>query len=493
MYVSIVKGSIVPRKCVNYIGRTITTKKGRRGVVISQTAPGENSRTRVVVRFEDGIEKESDAYDIKTLAHPDDVPKPVCGIGDKFMSNRFGEVIVVEYINSKHIVVQFDNGEKRAVQYGAIVSGKVTPPSFSATNLLEWIYKAENKYGVGRYDYSMCSYANRHSVMIIKCNTCGSVFKRKATDFIGKDCVGCLDCYRKSILLSFEEFTLQAGKAHCGKYLYSKESWNGIDSRIDIICPYHGVFSAAADDHRNGRCGCPTCRSDDNKNSTYNKLILPEGYSKVCLCTDKYYAKHNKCGTIFSRKLVGKETAKFLCPSCGIQNVTFDVFLERAREANGNEYDYSEYESISKNVKITHKSCGKSWYAQAGSHINGNYGKPVGCPYCATHGFSYGRDGTLYVIASDTGLVKVGVTHRKVKDRIKQIQRTTKEHLFHEYKEWKLPGEVAGNVEMKSHELLRGVYEQPNVPFDGYTECFCGADVCYICEIVEKFIREHKK
>ena len=48
--------------------------------------------------------------------------------GDVFQSNRFGEVIVLEYVNSKNILVQFkDCGSVQKIEKHLLEAGMLTP------------------------------------------------------------------------------------------------------------------------------------------------------------------------------------------------------------------------------------------------------------------------------------------------------------------------------------------------------------------------------
>ena len=160
------------------------------------------------------------------------------------------------------------------------------------------------------------------------------------------------------------------------------------------------------------------------------------------------------------------------------QRVTFETFEERAKDIKGYEYDKSSWKSIDDNLYITHLDCGRTFSQQASTHISGNYGKPVGCPYCATHGFSLGRDGSVYVLYEEIlGLTKVGVTHQPVHRRVMQIRANSLRKYnvdinFKLLQSWEMSGEKCSRVEKGAHKYLSERFESPAINFDGSTECF---------------------
>ena len=88
---------------------------------------------------------------------------------------------------------------------------------------------------------------------------------------------------------------------------------------------------------------------------------LPEntGYKYLAYTQDgNVWIEHQPCGTVFSAPMARVANGtKFLCDNCAKQWVTFDVFLERAKKIHGEQYIYSDFKSMSENMKATHVSC----------------------------------------------------------------------------------------------------------------------------------------
>lgn len=414
-------------------------------------------------------------------------------VGYRGASNRHGMWEIIEYNGSKDILIRFDDtGETRIVQGVNLRSGQVTPPSYSACNFLETNLKMNRKYEEGRFSLVPTEYRNASSQMNITCCICNTVFNRKIGDFISKDGSGCPVCDKQEIVREdkFIEYITKSGEAHNHKYTYIREPLHNIYSIITVVCPYHTPYRIAIGTHMRGKGSCPECAKEE-------KLLLAKypprnGYKYIVTTSNRsVWVEHEKCGTIFCTKpSTLKKNTRFLCPSCGVQTVTFDVFKDRATEAHGDAYTYSDYISISENVTITHKECGNTFSAQAATHINGNYGKPVGCPYCATYGFSLGRPAFLYVLQAPNGYVKVGITHQEVEGRIRQISKSTRKFgwVFECKYSWGMKGEDAKRIEKLVHSDLKNKYLLPSEKFDGSGETFLDADITVVKNIIEQYL-----
>jgi hypothetical protein len=129
--------------------------------------------------------------------------------------------------------------------------------------------------------------------------------------------------------LTTQEFIERAQKKHGDKYDYSNSVYIGLNKPVKIFCPIegHGEFIQRADAHMSGQ-GCPICGRI--KNTENLKL-------------------------------------------------TTDEFIQRAKLAHGNKYDYSQsvYTDSSGKVKIICSEHGP-FYQNAYNHMRGS-----GCNKCA--------------------------------------------------------------------------------------------------------------
>ena len=124
--------------------------------------------------------------------------------------------------------------------------------------------------------------------------------------------------------LTNQEFIEKATRLHGGKYDYSKVVYTVSAAKITIICPLHGDFDITANNHvsQSNLCGCPECG--------------------------------------------------------GTKKVSADSFVERAKEAHGDKYDYSKviYAGTQKTVEIICQDHGSFWQTPT-RHMQGR-----GCQKC---------------------------------------------------------------------------------------------------------------
>ena len=115
-----------------------------------------------------------------------------------------------------------------------------------------FIEKAIHKHGA-RYDYGLVNYQTCSANILIICPTHGSFLQTPSNHLKGRGCSRCANIRNK---VPFEEFLERARAAHGIRYDYSQTNYNGINSKISIICDRHGIFMQLADEH---------CRYDCNK------------------------------------------------------------------------------------------------------------------------------------------------------------------------------------------------------------------------------------
>lgn len=185
----------------------------------------------------------------------------------------------------------------------------------------DFIQRAREVHG-SRYDYSKVSYVSAKSKVIIICRQHGEFEQTPANHCTGH---GCRDCGRNKPL-TFDRFVQRAHNKHRGRYDYSRVAFKNVETKIVIICPDHGPFRQRLMTHLKG-FGCPRCGWD----ITAKKL------------------RHN-----------------------------FNRFLEDARKAHHDRYDYSlvEYVNALSKVKIICLHHG-IYEQKPANHIRG-----VGCPKC---------------------------------------------------------------------------------------------------------------
>lgn len=185
------------------------------------------------------------------------------------------------------------------------------------------------------------------------------------------------------------KFVNKAKNIHNDKYDYSKTIYNGIKSKVKIICPEHGVFEQTPHHHVTRKQGCPKCRYVNISKKTRG-------------CVKKFISKAklvhgNKYDYLLVEYINRKTKVKIICPEHGIfeqlsyahligqgcpkcvgLNKTTEEFINDAEKIHGKKYNYSNvnYKSSKQKIKIICHKHGE-FKQTPNMHLRGN-----GCPIC---------------------------------------------------------------------------------------------------------------
>ena len=235
-----------------------------------------------------------------------------------------------------------------------------------------------------KYDYTLVSYKNYQSKVIIICKNHGEFLQTPGSHLNGN---GCPKCGTESMSLkqkhSIEDFIKESNKFHDYKYDYSLANYINNRSLLEIICRNHGIFKQIASNHLSGQ-GCPKCAG---KKLTNNEIL--EKCKKIH--KNKYdYSKSDF--SIYDRKIIiiCKKHGEFKqminnhlnqkqgCPKCIGLNKTTEDFIEESIKIHGLIYDYSmvKYKLAKDKVSIICKKHGE--FKQSPTHhLSGQ-----GCKKC---------------------------------------------------------------------------------------------------------------
>ena len=239
----------------------------------------------------------------------------------------------------------------------------------------KFIDKAAEIHG-NKYDYSLTEYTKSTEKVKIICKEHG-VFEQRANYHLDK--CGCPMC-GKTLKLTNEIFINRASILHKKKYDYSLVEYKGDKTKIKIICKEHGIFEQRPSHHLNNS-GCPKCNIKiditlllaNNPGSKYK-----ENERKIELMCKEH---GNFTKTIYSKN--------FKCRKCARKKENINkkdkcnIFIEKAKELNGNLYDYSnvKYITCEKKVEIICQKHGIFLQTPI-KHLRGQQ-----CSYCRTsHG-----------------------------------------------------------------------------------------------------------
>lgn len=185
--------------------------------------------------------------------------------------------------------------------------------------------------------------------------------------------------------LTKDEFIKVSNYKHNNKYDYSLVNYTNSQSKVDIICSEHGMFSQLANAHMRGQ-GCPKCNGgvkyttiDFIKKGTevhngyydYSQSIYLDNFTKL----DIICPKHGKFRQLSNNHLSGQG-----CPKCKGKSLSNVEFIERCNKIHNHKYDYSQtvYKGAENKIKIDCRIHG-TFNQKASNHIN----LKQGCPRCA--------------------------------------------------------------------------------------------------------------
>lgn len=209
-----------------------------------------------------------------------------------------------------------------------------------------------------------------------------------------------------------ESFIDAAKLVHGDKYDYSKVVYKNIKTKIQIICPVHGVFNQIPDNHLSGS-GCSHCAGNQRSNTQLfvEKARHVHGdiydYSNVDYVNTKTQVEivcpiHGSFWQIPLNHLQGKG-----CPRCA-NNVllTTAEFVEKAQIVHGDKYGYAETVYYGNRVPVKIKCPEHGVFEQVPYvHLSGG-----GCPICGFEKSRLSRDDkAIHEKAVQTFLSRYGV------------------------------------------------------------------------------------
>ena len=305
----------------------------------------------------------------------------------------------------------------------------------------EFIRNAVAAHG-DRYDYSKTKYVGNKSKVVIICKKHGEFNQTPANHLTGYGCKLCgfenAGQYHKKDTV---KFIAAAREIHGDKYDYSATKYIGARIHLTIICPTHGQFVQIATVHLRG-AGCELCSYAER--GAQSRMSFEEFVDRAVVIHGGFYeyarSKAYFKDTATKIPIVCPEHGIFEqlpsghlrgrgCPECGYLSAgasmrkTTASFIEDARKAHGNAYDYSgtEYKGAFDSVTIICPIDG-SFTQSPTSHLGG-----TGCPRCSRRGqgaprnlvralrgeFDGAKEAFVYIVRfqlpfSDALLYKVG-------------------------------------------------------------------------------------
>lgn len=267
----------------------------------------------------------------------------------------------------------------------------------------EWIVKAIERHGDGKYDYSLVEYVDSHTKVKIRCIQCGDVFEQKAYSHSinGR---GCPKCGRRRTVdrqrISKSEWISRSTDIHGNKYSYHLVEFSDTKTPVEIFCTAcNDSFMQTPSNHLYGKQGCYQCgRRQAAKNLTYTleewiaRSIKVHGnkyaYTGIDLVDHRAPVRIMclSCNESFMQSFNNHVNQRQGCPRCGHRRTAdshrleCDEWISRSRDVHGDKYKYESVNYVNKDTKVE-IYCVKCEIVFAQTPGNHLYGKQ-GCPRC---------------------------------------------------------------------------------------------------------------
>jgi Zn finger protein HypA/HybF involved in hydrogenase expression len=172
----------------------------------------------------------------------------------------------VNYIHTKHPIIIicplhgqfFQLPNKHLCEHGCSICGKLTQISKLTKTTQQFVQDALRVHG-DKYIYNNINYIGSNILINITCPIHGQFDQTPHDHLSGKGCPKCgLIKVKISLRKPVADFIKFAKQIHKNKYNYSKINYINDETKIEIICPYHGSFWQKPNNHLNGN-GCPRC------------------------------------------------------------------------------------------------------------------------------------------------------------------------------------------------------------------------------------------
>ena len=127
--------------------------------------------------------------------------------------------------------------------------------------------------------------------------------------------------------LTKAEFVCRSEQVHGGFYDYSGSDYVTVKTKLKIVCPKHGPFFQAPEQHMMGY-GCPVCAKEKRKET----MLERHGVE---------YASQSADVQAKSRATREAKFEGMKPPGSGRKAMGTEEFIRRSREVHGDKYGYS--------------------------------------------------------------------------------------------------------------------------------------------------------
>ena len=175
----------------------------------------------------------------------------------------------------------------------------------------EFIKRAKLIHG-DKYDYSLVEYKKTNEKIKIVCPEHGAFVQILNNHLKGSGCPKCgLNVRKAKRQKSKEQFVKEANLIHNNKYNYSLADYINTNTKVKIICPFHGIFEQKPSSHLMSR-GCPFCANENKSKNNWKKIDTEEFIKRAKLIHG------NKYDYSLVNYIDSKSPVKIICPFHGI-------------------------------------------------------------------------------------------------------------------------------------------------------------------------------
>lgn len=171
----------------------------------------------------------------------------------------------------------------------------------------EFIEKARKIHG-NKYDYSKVKYINARTNVCIICPIHGEFWQTPNRHLSGSGCPKCAGNHQYTT----EEYIQEVNKVHNHKYIYTKTYYVDSHTKITVICPIHGDFEILATNHLCGD-GCPLCSKSPRYTTERWKIKAKEKQGDKYDYSKSIYVDNNTkiCIICHAKDEFGREHGEF--------------------------------------------------------------------------------------------------------------------------------------------------------------------------------------
>ena len=259
--------------------------------------------------------------------------------------------------------------------------------------------KSIEKHG-DTYDYSQVEYINTKIKVKIICKVHGIFEQIPSLHLKGSGCKKCSYIINKPRIFKTKQIFIQeAINIHGNTYDYSQVEYKNTNTKVDIICKIHGIFSQLPDAHIRQKQGCHNCgkiKQTLNRTKTLEKFIE----DSIKIHGDKYdYSKSNYVNDNSNIVIICKEHGEFEqkvtnhlqgkgCNKCADiirsakKRKSLENFIIDSKKIHDDKYEYKNvvYENSKTHIFVTCKLHGDFRI------LPQNLLKGKGCPICVNKG-----------------------------------------------------------------------------------------------------------